>query len=142
MTSVSYKLLLFAFIILTGGPRWVYGQDHISFYDPQTKPFNLSIEPEISVHDRGLSFVELEFDIPGAYTNEVIADNDIYQYIHVKGFTKMDKVGSPALPAYNAMIAIPFNAKYRIEISISKKYKSYVVCPLQRHNSGRSSSIL
>ncbi|MEN8225078.1 MAG: C25 family cysteine peptidase, partial [Bacteroidota bacterium] len=131
MKGKSLSAVLLSLILLLGGFSKISGQEYISFLDPKTHPFNLASDAEIIVKDKGLSFVQLEFDISGAYASEVMVENEIYHYIHIDGLSKMNAAGSPALPVYYAMIAIPENASLSIEIieEESTVHSGYMIHP-------------
>jgi len=112
--QISIALLCFGLLFFT--QTMLMSQEYISFLDPVRYPFNMASDPELVVLDKGVHFVEVDINIPGAYYSDIAEDNDIYQYIHVDGFSKMNAIGSPALPVYYAMVAIPFNSDISIEI--------------------------
>jgi len=116
MKGISLGTILICIMFTLGGTIRLNGQDYISFLNPKTHPFNLSSNAEITIKDKGLSFVQFELEISGAHVSKIMQANDPYQYINIDGFSKMNIVGSPALPVYYAMIAIPFNTQARVEI--------------------------
>jgi len=87
--------------------------------------------PERTVFDQGSESVEVEYLFPGMHVSDVIVDQVGYHFLFIEGFSKMDQVGSPAMPAHNDQIAIPLNADVRITIleAESLEYDGYMIHP-------------
>ena len=124
-------IILLGFVMLISAFARLSAQDYISFISPRTNPFNLSTDANIEIKDKGVHFAEFNFDIKGAQLSERIVSGVTYQYIHLEGFSKMDIVGSPALPVYYAMVGVPFHSNMNIEIleEESTIHSAYMIHP-------------
>jgi len=102
----------------------------ISFgqYFSFTEGFSVSTEQETQpvriVKNGNASYFEIGYNFTGAYISETFVNGNKYQFLSIEGFAKMQKVGAPALPAHNEIIAMPENSTGKV-IILNTEYVEY-----------------
>lgn len=125
------KGFLFALILaLAVNTASVFCQTAILSFEGSDKTASTTI-PERTVFDQGSESVEVEYLFPGMRVSDVIVNQVSYQFLLIEGFSHMDQVGSPAMPAHNDQIAIPMSADVSITIleAESLEYDGYMIHP-------------
>lgn len=68
------------------------------------------------VNDNGVQGITVDWTFAPLTTHPLAEDEDMYQFIRIKGFTHTKDVGKPALPTINELIAIPKGSDVNINI--------------------------
>lgn len=97
----------------------------------KTKDLTVDNEPEISIQDQQLAGLEIEYKFPGAIISEKTVNNDIYQYLHIDGFSYLTDIGKPALPSHIDLVAVPYGATATVKILsvTSIEYDNFLIHP-------------
>ncbi len=117
-TNLYQAFILFVFI-LSMTPSSLLSQVILSSHAENRSAGNLLPERTISFNDTSLIQVSYEFESVSAFTKKV--KNTDYHILNIEGFSFMNELGKPAIPARNDIIALPaaagsvviLNAEYR-----------------------------
>ncbi len=87
--------------------------------------------PDRETTNGGEQFYSIGFTFPGATIAFTSVNGDEYQFLHIKGFDKMNQAGAPALPAHREVIAMPPGAEGNIVMinAIYQEYDGYMIHP-------------
>jgi len=121
------KIIIFIGFIFTAS--LIYSQNtYLSFID---KSKSSETYPVRKFKDNGLKGMEITYNFPGAFVSNKTVKGIDYKYLQIKGFSKLQEVGKPALPTHNDIIAIPQGAKASIKIveAKTKVYNNYLIHP-------------
>jgi PKD repeat protein len=131
--SALKLLLISVLLVLMLGSQPVYSTDdvYLSFANGEKKNFESTL-PKLTVTDLGTAGVEIQYTFNGVVLSPVEAGGTTYYMPHIYGFSHLDEVGAPRLPAKNHHIALPYGSKAVVEIvdSAVKEYPdSYLIHP-------------
>jgi PKD repeat protein len=118
-------LLLGMLVVSLLGIFTVYGQDSVYLSTTHGKNEDYkSTLPDRSIKDLRDSGVEITYKFKGAVLAPMDVEGTTYYIPHIYGFSHMNEVGSPRLPAKNHHIAIPYGSHAVIEI-LDVQFKEY-----------------
>ncbi|MBI4647063.1 MAG: DUF1573 domain-containing protein, partial [Bacteroidia bacterium] len=127
-SAVSLRRLFF-FCIIFFLLLNAFGQVNILSFSK--KSYNNDSYPQCSFFDNGISGFEAEYNFPGAAVTEKSVNDVLYHYLIINGFSQMQEVGRPSLPAHNDIVALPVNANPKIIIMDYEieEYSGYNIHP-------------
>ncbi len=121
------KLKLFVvgvLVVFLLGSFPIYGQDDFSLSFSHDKKKFESTLPKLTVTDSGESGVTVDYKFKGAVLSPMEVDGTRYFIPHIYGFSHMNEVGSPRLPAKNHHIAVPYGSQAEIKM-VDAQFKEY-----------------
>ena len=88
--------------------------------------------PRITITDRGNAGVVIHYRFKGVVVSPMYVEGAKYYMPHIYGFSHMNEIGNPRLPARNLHVALPFGAKPAIQL-IDAKFKEVTKKKLSIH---------
>ncbi len=117
------KLKHVLIIVLIIASKSAISQDsYISFKKGIIEQINTTL-PQREIIEESKSSIEIEYSFSGANIANLNVKDQKFQYLAIDGFSKMDMIGKPSLPAHNDIIAVA-NETVKIEI-VSADYTEY-----------------
>lgn len=111
------------------------GQNYISFHgSTRTNSEEITNTIPQRVNSNSSTSVTITYNIPGANITNIARGNTIYALLKVDGFGQIGEIGSPSLPGYVDIIAMPSSVKdLNVEIVDAQyvDYNNFVIYPVQ-----------
>lgn len=123
--SIKKVFVSIAFIAIFGICTAFSQNRYLSF----TEGYKTGVKSELTTPQRDIKGAKsndlvISYSFNGAFVAEESVKSQMYNFLHIKDFSKMTQVGAPALPAHNDIIAMPRGAQGKIEI-INLEYKEF-----------------
>ena len=116
-------LLLGVLVVLLLGSHPVYNHGDNYLASPNGENYKETL-PELTVTDLGESGVEIMYKFKGRIMSTKDVEGTSYTIPHIYGFSHMNEVGAPMLPAKNNHIAVPYGSVPEVQI-LDSKFKKY-----------------
>jgi len=108
---------LFFLVIFIGISILVFGQaEYISLNNYEKSKTKRPVLPKRIIKSEKSSGITVTYEFENARVSTKEINSENYQYVNIEGFTKFTKIGAPAVPVRNDLIAIP--GKSQIEVII------------------------
>ena len=80
------------------------------------------------------NILEIDWQFAGAHVSDVAVKDELYQYLHIDGFSKLHETGNPALPCRTDRVAMPPGSIAEIELIDFQfeEYEGFVIHPALR----------
>jgi PKD repeat protein len=94
-----------------------YAQKHMLSFDYEARLIE-STKPIRTVTDEGAFGVTVNYQFPGASYFYKFDNNDTFQFMNIEGFSHLQEIGKPSLPAHSDLILIPDNGVLSLQVSV------------------------